>query len=65
MAKCSEMLCTTNGQHLVAWNPLALCSISHIAGGEHLLPFAVLGKILCEVCWRQHGRDAKGQKWHL
>ena len=37
--------------HLVARNPLALCCISHISGGEHL----------CGSCRRRHGRDAMGE----
>ena len=37
-----------------------LSCISHISGGEHPPIFAMNGKY--EACWRQHGRDAKGQK---
>ena len=33
-AKCLEMLCTTDVRHLVIRNPLALCYIPHMSGGE-------------------------------
>ena len=46
------------------WNPLALCYISHISGGEHPPNFTILGKMLC-VVWSMPARawegwDAKG-----
>ena len=59
------MLCTNDAQPLVIRSPLALCHISHIAGGEHPPNFTVMGKNLCEACWCWCGRDTQEQKQHL
>ena len=60
MPKCLETSRTADGEHLVIQNPLALCYILHMSGGERPSNFTVLGKTLCEACWHWHGRDAKG-----
>ena len=44
--KCLSLL-RTDGEHVVIRNPLALCLMSHIDGGEHPPNFTVLGKTLC------------------
>ena len=35
--------------------------ISHIGGGDHPANFTVVGKTLCEACWRRHGRKGAGE----
>ena len=51
---------TTDVQHLVIRNPLALRSISHINFGEHAPIFTVLGKTSCEVCHAGMGGTPRG-----
>ena len=63
LAKCLNMLRTTDGWPLVIRNPRALCRISQvICGGEHLNS-VVLGNTSVGACW--HARDAEGQKQPL
>ena len=56
---CADVL------HLGAPEPLSLCYISHISGGEDAPNFIVLGATLCQAFRRRHGRNAKGLKKHL
>ena len=65
MAKCLEMLCTTNGQHLAIWNPLDLCYISHISGGEYPPNVPVLENTECEACWCWHGGTPRAEAAHV
>ena len=65
MAKCLDMLRTTNRLHLGIQKSLALWYISHIGGGEHPPKVTVLRMTLCEACQSRHDRDAKGQKQQL
>ena len=66
LAKCLNMLRTTNGKHLVIRNTLTLCYISCIrCGGEHPPNFTIWRRTVCEALPARAWEGRQGQKQHL
>ena len=62
MAKCPDILRTTDGYRLVIRIPVALWYVSQIrCGGDRPPNFMASGRLFVGHCRRRHGRDVKGQ----